>query len=75
MDFGNPVIKIAIECDGAQYHDAGKDAKRDAELLEMGWRVIRIPGWKCLKTGEDANEEDTTIPIIRALHCYFEGRH
>lgn len=48
VDFGNPVAKVAIECDGKQFHmDKAKDAARDQELEAMGWEVIRIPGWQC----------------------------
>lgn len=47
VDFGNPVAKIAVECDGKKWHDAEKDAARDAELREMGWTVYRLPGWLC----------------------------
>lgn len=47
IDFADPFQKIAIECDGKEWHDAEKDAKRDARLAEDGWTVYRIPGHKC----------------------------
>lgn len=48
VDFANPVAKVAIECDGAAYHqDVAKDRKRDARLQALGWTVYRIPGWVC----------------------------
>jgi very-short-patch-repair endonuclease len=48
VDFGNPVAKIALECDGAEFHqDWRKDEARDAELERMGWTVYRFPGWMC----------------------------
>lgn len=47
VDFGNPVAKVALECDGKQWHDQQKDARRDAELRELGWSVWRAPGWRC----------------------------
>lgn len=48
VDFANPVAKVAIECDGAAYHtDTAKDARRDAELAQLGWSVYRAPGWLC----------------------------
>lgn len=48
VDFGNPVAKVAIECDGKEFHqDKAKDDARDAELEAMGWEVLRIPGWQC----------------------------
>lgn len=48
VDFGNPYLKIAIECDGAEFHlDKEKDNKRDYELKQIGWTVYRIPGSDC----------------------------
>jgi len=48
VDFGNPVSRIAVECDGKEWHqDAAKDCARDQELEAMGWEVVRIPGWMC----------------------------
>jgi hypothetical protein len=47
VDFGNPIAKVALECDGAQWHDEAKDARRDAILHELGWKVWRAPGWRC----------------------------
>jgi very-short-patch-repair endonuclease len=48
VDFGNPVAKVAIECDGAEWHkDKQKDAERDAHLAELGWTVYRITGKEC----------------------------
>jgi very-short-patch-repair endonuclease len=50
VDFGNPVLKVALECDGRQWHDAEKDAARDEILEDAGWLVFRAPGWRCMKT-------------------------
>jgi very-short-patch-repair endonuclease len=48
VDFANPKAKVAIECDGEQFHqDKEKDAKRDAKLRLMGWTVYRISGKDC----------------------------
>lgn len=44
VDFGDPVRNIAIEADGARWHDPAKDAIKDAELKAAGWWVIRIKG-------------------------------
>ena len=49
LDFGNPVLRIAIECDGKEYHDAINDAERDFQLRRLGWRTIRVPGYACLQ--------------------------
>jgi len=49
VDFGNPVAKVAIECDGAAFHlDKAKDAERDRILAALGWTVHRISGRDCL---------------------------
>lgn len=44
LDFADPYRKICIELDGKQFHDAERDAKRDAVLSELGWEVFRISG-------------------------------
>lgn len=47
-DFGNPAVKIAIECDGKEWHlDKSKDMLRDRELKKLGWIVYRINGADC----------------------------
>jgi len=54
VDFGNPVVKVAIECDGKEFHqDKEKDRNRDIVLLENGWHVYRIPGADCMKMVSD----------------------
>lgn len=48
VDFANPVARVAVECDGAQWHlDKEKDAARDADLASQGWTVYRITGRDC----------------------------
>lgn len=48
LDFANPVAKVAIECDGAEWHkDKDRDAARDSRLAAMGWTVYRITGKDC----------------------------
>jgi very-short-patch-repair endonuclease len=49
VDFADPVRKIALECDGAAYHDPVKDRARDAALEKMGWTTYRIPGRECFE--------------------------
>lgn len=52
VDFANPVARVAIECDGAAYHqDVEKDAERDRDLNAMGWVVYRITGSECNQVG------------------------
>lgn len=53
VDFGNPVAKVAIECDGAAFHqDALKDSARQSAIEAEGWVVYRITGRDC-KTDSD----------------------
>lgn len=49
LDFGNPINRIAIECDGRAYHNDERDAERDRNLMRDGWRIYRVPGWQCVK--------------------------
>lgn len=49
VDFGDPVKKIALECDGKDWHDASKDLARDKELFKSGWIVFRVTGGECKK--------------------------
>jgi len=47
-DFANPVAKVVIECDGAEFHkDMEKDVRRDASIRKDGWTVYRISGKDC----------------------------
>lgn len=59
VDFAIVHKRIAIECDGAAYHDAERDAKRDSELNDSGWRVVRITGSDCWS--------DKCVEFIRGL--------
>lgn len=59
VDFGNPVARVAIECDGALWHvNAARDAERQAELEAMGWSVYRITGSDCWR--DDIEDENCT---------------
>ena len=49
IDIVFPIAKLAIECDGAEYHRANqlqleRDQKRDKYLARKGWRTLRIEG-------------------------------
>lgn len=50
LDFGNPFLKIGIECDGKQFHDKARDAARDARLAGAGWMIFRIDGHECVRS-------------------------
>jgi very-short-patch-repair endonuclease len=45
VDFGNPVAGVAVECDGAAYHqDHAKEMARDAEIRAEGWEIFHLQG-------------------------------
>jgi very-short-patch-repair endonuclease len=67
VDFGNPFLKIALECDGREFHlDKEKDNKRDERLFKLGWTVYRIPGKDCVRPVSD---EYYDLEL-----CYMEDR-
>lgn len=49
IDIAYPYKKLAIECDGREYHRENqlqleRDQKRDKYLARKGWRTLRIEG-------------------------------
>lgn len=44
VDFADPIFKLAIEADGAAYHNKKKDDWRDFQLDQKGWTIYRIEG-------------------------------
>jgi very-short-patch-repair endonuclease len=71
-DFANPVAKVAIECDGAAFHDEKKDEIRDRNLRDAGWTVYRFPGWMCRT---DSDEETGAPGEARRLMREICDRH
>lgn len=63
VDFGNPVARIAIECDGAKWHSTpeqlDRDSDRQAELELAGWRVFRLSGRECHALDLEEEDSDT----------------
>lgn len=57
IDFAVPEKKIAIECDGKEWHSSEKqlaqDKNREIELNKIGWLVLRLRGSDIYKNGED----------------------
>lgn len=48
VDFGNPQQRVAIECDGAEFHaDLAKDDDRTWQLHLRGWKTYRFTGSEC----------------------------
>lgn len=72
IDFGDPVKKIGIECDGKQWHDKVKDAKRDKQLAEVGWKIFRIPGHVCVRVLTNPWELDIDVDNFdEIVHEWF----
>lgn len=47
LDFADPIKKIGIEVDGKEFHqNVEKDMKRQKEIEDEGWIIIRIRGWQ-----------------------------
>lgn len=69
VDFANPKAKVAIECDGEDFHkDKEKDAKRDAKLRQLGWSVYRISGKACRDgVSSDTPEKSEARKFIQAI--------
>jgi very-short-patch-repair endonuclease len=48
IDLALPTYKIAIECDGHQYHSTPEqkahDRRKNAYLRQQGWKVLRFSG-------------------------------
>lgn len=72
VDFGNPATKIAIECDGKEWHtDTNKDYLRDKVLLEMGWIVYRINGSDCVRPEIEVTDDTDEREVYRSLEHYY----
>lgn len=67
VDFGNPVARVAIECDGAAFHtDRAKDARRQAAIEANGWTVYRFTGRECWDEAHEGVDEDGNSLWIRS---------
>lgn len=73
VDFANPVAKVVIECDGAEFHkDKEKDRARDVILTSRGWTVYRISGRACK---QEFDEETMRYSAARQLINEICSRH
>ena len=43
-DLAFPEHRLVVECDGRAWHDAIRDHRRDAHMLQLGWHVLRFSG-------------------------------
>lgn len=65
VDFGNPCVKVAIECDGADFHgDPDADMAREQEIEALGWRIYRISGSDCMRITRVRECKETGVASI-----------
>lgn len=74
-DFGNPFFKVAVECDGKDFHmDKEKDRVRDEYFKKVGWSVYRISGSDCVRFIEiDFEAENTEEMFDKFYRATIEG--
>jgi hypothetical protein len=66
VDFGNPVAKVAVECDGKEFHrDADRDARRQRNIELAGWSVYRLSGKACLSCDEYEEDEYGVERVVK----------
>lgn len=73
IDFGCPFLKIGIECDGKEWHDAARDAERDKRLAQAGWMIFRIQGHECVREVDTYQEEHRYSERDKADLCKYYG--
>ena len=65
--FAEPWQKVAIECDGKQWHtDHARDEKRDSLLRLNGWQVCRVSGKAIWRERRD----DDDLQILRGCEPF-----
>jgi very-short-patch-repair endonuclease len=63
VDFAIIENRIVVEVDGTYWHDAAKDALRDAEIEADGWRVLRFNDRQVIR------DIDGCLSIISTALC------
>lgn len=67
VDFAWPDFGIVIECDGKGFHDAERDAKRDAHIKTLGFRVRRFTGRQIYLPADDPDSVESYMNEIAVL--------
>lgn len=70
LDFGDPLQRVAIECDGAAFHvDIERDRRRDVRLAEAGWHTFRVTGSEVLARTAVTNFPGDIFPDVPPWVC------
>ena len=66
VDIGNEALKIAIELDGQSHYGKRKelDAKKDAMLVSLGWKVYRVKNWQVPSLCLTCKSADTLLTLL-----------
>jgi hypothetical protein len=68
VDFGNPVAKVAVECDGAAYHrDQAREEARDEALMDMGWHVYHLTGRECFTDAQETEDDNGHCVLVHGV--------
>jgi very-short-patch-repair endonuclease len=77
VDFANIEEKVAIELDGYEYHNSKdqftNDRKRQRELENIGWRVIRFSGSEVYKNPNKCFEDAASFIVDLWYKRSFEN--
>jgi very-short-patch-repair endonuclease len=66
IDYGNPFVKIGIECDSVQWHPSIiKDLARDKRLESKGWRILHVCSKDLIHNQSEV--ENRILMFIRGL--------
>ena len=79
-DFADPVKKIVIEIDGAEWHDKEKDKIRDKDMNELGYKVIRFEAKIVFniakehenENGEYVKDDDEFVELLKELKEQYD---
>lgn len=75
VDFGNPVAKVAIECDGKEFHlDVEADRRRQSIIEAEGWTVYRFTGRQCCERQPEREDKfnGQAFKCLEAIGCLHQ---
>ena len=65
VDFGHPVARVAVECDGRKFHsDRAKDDERQHAIESRGWKVYRLTSSECRWQRPQDEDPETGAPVF-----------